>query len=242
MAVPAPAQPGRFCRPRPDYLHWATPGPAPDASCPVNAPALPVPPALPATYRDALALLCRQPGPRALVLLVAALAAARVALAPWSWRDTALLAAWLALRGPLEWVLHTYVWHARPLPLLRVSLPNTITRMHREHHGNPHDPGTLFFGWRNITLATAALLAGGALVLPWTLALTGVLGVLLVTSAYEWCHLVAHSRIRPRSALFRHVIASHRHHHFRDEHRCMGVSSTLGDRLFGTAASGDGEP
>ena len=51
---------------------------------------------------------------------------------------------------------------------------------------------------------------------------------------YEWTHLLVHTRYRPKSRYYKRLARNHRRHHFRNEDYWMGITSNLGDRMFGT--------
>ena len=51
---------------------------------------------------------------------------------------------------------------------------------------------------------------------------------------YEWTHLLIHSAYRPRTSYYRRLARNHRLHHHRNERYWFGVTTNLGDRVFGT--------
>ena len=65
-------------------------------------------------------------------------------------------------------------------------------------------------------------------------ALTMVIGFAIVGTMIELLHLVCHCRIPHRNALMKSLVRLHRYHHHVDSHNFYGVSSSMGDRLFGT--------
>jgi hypothetical protein len=74
-------------------------------------------------------------------------------------------------------------------------------------------------------------ITGSALLGPfltaWTLAAIGL-------AHYEWVHLMAHARYRPRTRYYRRLARNHRLHHFRNERYWLGVTANSGDRLLRT--------
>ncbi len=67
------------------------------------------------------------------------------------------------------------------------------------------------------------------------LAWTGITLHLLLTLNYEWVHLLAHTHVVPKTALYRRLWRNHRLHHFKNEHYWFGVTMLAGDRILGTA-------
>jgi hypothetical protein len=58
---------------------------------------------------------------------------------------------------------------------------------------------------------------------------------LLLTLHYELIHFLIHTRVQPRTALYRTLWRNHRLHHFKSEHYWYGVTRIEGDWLLGTA-------
>ena len=59
-------------------------------------------------------------------------------------------------------------------------------------------------------------------------------GAYVALGHYEWTHLLVHTRYRVKSRYYRRLARNHRRHHYRNEGYWMGITSNLGDRLFGT--------
>lgn len=187
---------------------------------------------LPDSCAGAAAFMLSHWGPRLYAVLLLGCIGLRFYLG-WSLLDVLIVAGLVALRGIFEWVLHAYVWHARRLPLLgRVF--NPLSALHARHHKNPADIGAFLFSAPSVLAVFIVMMA----VLVWGLgfsrALTVSMACLIVLAIHEFYHVVAHSDIEPRSPLLRPAVLCHRAHHYRDARVCMGVSSILGDKLFGT--------
>lgn len=190
---------------------------------------------LPDNYRQAVALMLAQGGPWVLISGIVTCALLRSLSGPLTAWDGVIFTAVFFGRGTIEWLIHTYVLHARPLPLVHWQCHSVLSRMHTEHHRHPGDIDTLFFGGKSLLLVTLVMAAAFSILIPrHELALTLLSVILLNTLLYEWCHMLAHSTITPRSAYFRRIILNHRWHHYRDSQKWLGVSSTTGDKLFGT--------
>jgi MFS family permease len=172
-------------------------------------------------------------GPRLYTVLLAGCLALRFHLG-WSWLDVLIIAGLISLRGILEWVLHAYFWHARRLPLLG-RVVNPLTVLHARHHKNPVDTEALLFSGPSVLVVFVLMMLSLTLALPsFSLALTVSIASLAILMIHEFYHVVAHSDIEPRSVLLRPAVLCHRAHHYIDASVCMGVSSILGDKLFGT--------
>jgi hypothetical protein len=180
--------------------------------------------------------------------LVAAVAG-RVALGAWHAADLVVAVIGVAGTGPVEWVVHRYLFHA-PADSRRARWL-AAGRSHRRHHLDPPD-----LRWLRLAppaaAAMLAVVAGlvAALAVPIALVtaapaagpyLSAVAVAWLAVAHYEWTHLLIHSSYRARSGLYRRLARNHRLHHYRNEAYWLGVTSELGDRLLGTrpaAASG----
>jgi hypothetical protein len=170
--------------------------------------------------------------------------AARVYVGHWSWRDLIPVLALLAAQPFVEWVLHKYVLHLRPLSLLgrRVEFYGSI--QHRNHHLDPADLGRVllrpvevigFIVQIAIVIVLITLAVAGPVGWPaGPLALTGILFAFLGLLRYEFSHFLIHTPYVPRSRWYRSIWRNHRLHHFKHEDYWMGVSSRLGDRVLGT--------
>jgi sterol desaturase/sphingolipid hydroxylase (fatty acid hydroxylase superfamily) len=199
------------------------------------------------TKREVLATFRATASVQVMAVLVAIAAIARVRVWTLSWADAVVVAVSLMLVGVVEWVLHLFLLHA-PVESRRMRILKTGVG-HRQHH---LDPGALeFVLLRPIDTAVFGLLiaAGTA---AWTVplsllmsefatsgsifgpVLTGLLLAYLLLFHYEWTHLLVHTRYRPKTAYYRRLARNHRLHHYRNERFWLGVTSNLGDRVFGT--------
>jgi hypothetical protein len=170
--------------------------------------------------------------------------AARVYVGQWSWRDLAPPLALLAAQPFVEWVIHKYLLHLKPLSIggRRIELYGSI--QHRRHHLSPSDLNRVllkpieavgFLVQIAVVIAVLAIAVDGLVgwpVLPQ--ALTAILFAYLGLLRYEWSHFLIHTPYVPRSRWYRAIWRNHRLHHFKHEGYWMGVSSNLGDRLLGT--------
>ncbi|MCW3013374.1 MAG: hypothetical protein JWO02_466 [Solirubrobacterales bacterium] len=163
-----------------------------------------------------------------------------------TWRDGVALAVMLAVFPFGEWAIHVYLLHLPPVRWRGRQVELVTAASHRQHHERPHHLGLILLG----PAEAVALLAAAVPVVVGTgvgvLALAGVdvwLGPVLtavVTAyalilTYEWTHLLIHTAYRPRSRAYKAIHRGHRLHHFKNEHYWHGVTSTVADRILGTA-------
>lgn len=190
----------------------------------------------PRTLREALAEFVRHGSPRILAACLAGAAAARLFVAQWSLWDLAPLAG-LLLYWPLqEWLIHVFVLHAKPKRLLGRTLDFRVPRKHRAHHQQPWRLDLLFIPMHSFLYSIPILVGVWWLVTPsLPLALTGITAHFALALHYEWVHFLVHTRVQPRTAVYRRLWKNHRWHHFKNEHYWFGVTMLGGDRLLGTA-------
>lgn len=182
----------------------------------------------------------RSPQVMAIGLVVALIL--RLAVGRFGWADVAVAVVTLALTGTVEWVIHRFLLHA-PDDSFRMTKLGTGSG-HREHHLDPPNVGWLMLSWQdaavflvmlavwNLTWPIALALAFGAPIVPTYL--SALLGAYIMLAHYEWTHLLAHTKYRPKLPYYRRLKVNHRLHHYRNEHHWLGVTSNSGDRLLGT--------
>jgi hypothetical protein len=211
---------------------------APDDAVPRRDPAR-------LTLGDCFALFVRQSSPPVLALALVAAGALRVALGHFDWRDLVVIAGLLALTPPVEWLIHVYLLHARPLQVFGRRVDLLAAREHRAHHRRPSVLGgvlipayalPIFFAQIAVTVWLVSFpihwIFGGDRLAH---AATGLLGALAILTTYEWCHFLIHTPYRPRGRYYRSIWRGHRLHHFKNEHYWFGVTSTVADHLLRTA-------
>lgn len=184
--------------------------------------------------------------PRIIGAAILLVLAARVAAGGFGWPDAAAAAAMLAIYPFGEWAIHVYLLHMPPFELRGRTVYLVTARSHWAHHREPRDLGMILLApieaLALLALAVPAaiallalpvvLLAGGV---PGGALLTALLTGYLLVGAYEWTHFLIHTAHRPRSRVYRAVWRAHRLHHFKNEHYWHGITSTVADRVFGTA-------
>jgi hypothetical protein len=196
------------------------------------------------TLVDCWRSFIRRPSPRLLSLAIVGALVLRVLLGDPSWRDAVWVVGLFAVTPPVEWLIHVYILHARPVPLGRSTLDLMAAQEHRAHHREPSIlNGVLipayaifiFVGMIAVTIWVLsfpiALILGGDRLAQ---ASTGLVVAYLILASYEWCHYLIHTPYRPRSRYYRSIWRGHRLHHYKNEHYWFGVTSTVGDRLLRT--------
>lgn len=178
--------------------------------------------------------LLQHTGPRILLVNALALLAARLSLGAFSLSDAALAAAVWVGWPVQEWLLHRYVLHQRPFVLFARRIDSPYGRYHRAHHRAPWRlDKTLVPSWLLAVLVPGQLV-WLALLPTRSLSLTAAAAYALAAVVYEWCHYLAHSSFRPRSAFVRRVVGNHRLHHFRSEGHWYSFTWPMIDRWMGT--------
>jgi Fatty acid hydroxylase superfamily len=183
--------------------------------------------------------------PKLIAGAIVAVAAARVALGGFSWRDVAAATAMLVIYPFGEWAIHVYLLHLRPFAFRGRRVELATARAHREHHEQPNDLYLILLAPSEalallllavpLVPALAGLviwLAGGGL--PLGALVTAVLTGQVLVGVYEWTHFLIHTAYRPRSRYYRSIWRNHRLHHFKNEHYWHGITNTVGDRALGT--------
>lgn len=205
------------------------------------------------TRRQVAAAVVAAGSGRVLVAGVAVLAALRFVWAlagrPFELADLVVVAAVVALVGPVEWVIHKLVLHA-PVDSRRLGIPG-VGLGHRAHHAAPDDlrwitldgreagGALLGFGVVSGVVSSVVALALGAPVI--ATALTGWSVAAVALTHYEFVHLLVHSAYRPSSRFYAALDRHHRLHHHRNEQYWLGVTARTGDRLFGTLPRSKGD-
>ncbi len=194
------------------------------------------------SLRDVLRTYVTHRSPQLMAVGILVALGLRLLVGSYGWADVAIIVATLALTGVVEWVLHLFVLHA-PDDSVRMTKYKTGAG-HREHHLDPPNIGWLMLGpidvvvflgmlavW-NLTWPLAVAFAFGAPLVPTYL--TALLSSYVMLAHYEWTHLLAHARYRPKFRYYKRLAANHRLHHYRNEHYWLGVTSNVGDRLLRT--------
>jgi hypothetical protein len=197
------------------------------------------------TLGDCWRTFMRQRTPPLLALAIIGALALRIALGDWDWRDLLVGVGVIALTPPVEWLIHVYLLHAKPLRFRGHRYDLVAAREHRAHHMAPAElDGVLIPSYAVlifipliavtvwlVSFPIHAVVSGARL----PHAATGLLVSYLILGSYEWCHYLIHTPYRPHGRYYRSIWRGHRLHHYKNEHYWFGVTSTFGDKLLRTA-------
>jgi hypothetical protein len=196
------------------------------------------------SLRDCARAFVRQPSPPYLLSAAALALAARLVQSSWSWRDAVVLVGLLAATPFVEWAIHVYLLHSRPIPLFGRELDVITAREHRAHHEAPGVLDGVLIPVYGV-IAFLAMIAATNFILSFPIHLilggpqvayttTGVAVSFAILASYEWTHFLIHTPYRPRGRYYRAIWRNHRLHHYKNEHYWFGVTSVVGDRMIGT--------
>ena len=194
---------------------------------------------------DCWRMFLRQRTAPLLAVAIVLAVALRVGLGRFGWRDLVVVLGVTALTPPVEWLIHVYFLHARPLRVFGRTHDLVAAREHRAHHVAPAElEKVLLPRYAVVVFAGQIALVSWLVSFPvhWVLgghrlglAVTGLLVSYSILAGYEWCHFLIHTPYRPRGRYYRSVWRGHRLHHFKNEHYWFGVTSTVADHLLRTA-------
>ena len=182
-------------------------------------------PDAPRTLGDAFAFFARHASPRILMGMLALALVLRAAVADFSWWDLVPIAAIVGSWPLVEWLIHVFILHFKPVKIGRFTLDPAVSSKHRAHHRDPRNLEILFIPLHSFVLTLPLTWAGAFALAPTpALALTVVATILAMGLHYEWIHFLAHTAYAPRTAHYRRVLHHHRLHHFRSEKYWYAVS------------------
>jgi hypothetical protein len=197
------------------------------------------------TLGDCWRSFASRPSPPLLAAAIIGAVALRIVLGHYDWRDAVVAAGLIAATPPVEWLIHVFLLHARPLQVGDRSYELLAAREHRAHHEAPAVlDGVLLPAYAVLVFAALIAVTIWALSFPihrvlggdrLAHAATGLVMSYAIVGAYEWSHFLIHTPYKPRGRYYRSIWRGHRLHHFKNEHYWFGVTSTLGDKLLGTA-------
>lgn len=181
--------------------------------------------------------------PQLLVVFIALVIALRSSLASPGLADLIALAAGIAIWPFLEWFLHKYALHIKPIKLFRLTIDPDFSRRHRAHHGEPWRPELIVLPpYIHLTIGPALVAIAWFWVPDTALMLSGLIGFGLAALNYEWTHFIVHTRIHPKNGYYQGLFRAHRMHHFRNEKYWYGFTLTSVDRLLGTGPDPETTP
>jgi len=174
--------------------------------------------------------------PWALVALVVGFTTARAFLGPVRRSDLAVVVTFLAFEPLIEWLIHSWILHARPWQVLGRTFELSATKGHRRHHQDPTDLSLVFLpGFVLVVVAPVLTVGLFLLVRPAHLAATALAVGAAALLAYEWTHYLIHTPYKPRHRYFRHLWRHHHLHHYRNEGYWYGVTTAMATSSWGPA-------
>lgn len=191
--------------------------------------------AKPASLAGALRLFFSQPSPQILLLVTACCVVARLVNGQWHYMDALIAAAILLFWPVLEWLIHVFMLHYKPITFMGRQIDFKLPQTHRDHHADPWAMAHVFIPLHIFPLVAPLIILGALLVLPTSLALTYLCVFFALALHYEWCHFLAHIRYCPPLAYYQRRVKLHRLHHFKNESLWWGVSMGAMDSIMGTA-------
>jgi hypothetical protein len=195
---------------------------------------------LPRDGASAVRLFASHSSTQLIAAAVLLAAGTRLWLGHFGWIDAVVALGVLAYFPVNEWLIHVFVLHYKPVKLFGRTVDFYLPVTHRRHHAEPWNLEWIFIP-RHVHAMVFPLIAlivlfAGAWRGP---VLSGMTMYLLLGLHYEWSHYLAHIPWCPNISYYKNRVREHRWHHFRNENYWWGVSMGLGDRIFGTAPTGE---
>lgn len=197
------------------------------------------------TLGDCWRFFLRQRTPPLIGAAIIAAVVLRVAFGHFDWRDAVVAAGTVAAMPIVEWLIHVYLLHSKPIRLGGREHDLLATREHRAHHQAPAELGGVLIPRYAVVIFIAQIALTVWLVsfpIHWVLggnrlahAYIGLVMSYLLLGLYEWCHFLIHTPYRPHGRYYKSIWRGHRLHHYKNEHYWFGVTSTVGDHLLRTA-------
>lgn len=193
---------------------------------------------LPESYKEMFQFLLGGSGIWAVIAVAVAVFIFKATLGYWTYLDPIVLSLLFIFRGVIEWGVHYWLYHAKPLPLLRFRLKTKAFLQHLEHHEGPEDLSRILVTYRGVLYPAFFVflfswLTFGNL----NISVSIVFWLLFIGFINEVIHLICHCDIPHHSDFIKKIVWLHRRHHHYDSNNYYGLSSSLGDKFFGTLPS-----
>ena len=129
----------------------------------------------------------------------------------------------------VEYIVHRYVFHIKPISAARAKFQYTV---HGIHHEYPKDKDRLAMPpLLSVTISTILLLLFRVVMGDFAFAFLP--GFLVGYAAYLGVHYMVHAFAPPKN-FFRFLWINHGTHHYKNGEMIYGVSSPLWDYIYGT--------
>ena len=188
------------------------------------------------TLTDAWQQFWRHPSPWIILTTLVGSLTARVIVGGYHLTDLWVPLVMLASFPFVEWIVHVFVLHYRPVEVAGRTVDMRLARDHRAHHADPRDIPLVFIPWQTFLWLFPAGLAVALLAFDRLgLGLTYFAMLAVIGMGYEWVHYLIHSDYKPRTAPYRAIWRNHRLHHYKNENYWFTVTTSgTTDRLFRT--------
>lgn len=196
----------------------------------------------PKTLGQVFRRFSRHTSPRVLMALAPAAVAGRLAYGPLALEDGLVALAIVLVWPALEWLIHVFVLHFRPMQIGGRVWDPKVSAKHRAHHVDPWQADLIFIPVHTYLLTIPAMLGLWLGVFPLGLGLTGLACTLLMSLHYEWVHHLLHTRYVPKTARYHAMWRHHRLHHMKNEQYWFGVTTRIADRALATDGTPDSVP
>jgi 4-hydroxysphinganine ceramide fatty acyl 2-hydroxylase len=136
----------------------------------------------------------------------------------------------------IEYVNHQHFLHL-PMPKNKEKykfFATFLEHVHYIHHKDPKDPNFIFAqAW--LTLPALVFDVSAIYLVSQSIEITSVMitSIIFYYLFYEWTHFVAHSSYTPKNKYFAYMKKYHLLHHYKNENYWYGITSPLGDYIFG---------
>ena len=159
------------------------------------------------------------------------------AAAEWTWWALAGAVVVALVQPFLEWTLHIFVLHDKPVQVGNRVFDTVVAQDHRKHHADPRYVPLVFIPrrWVGYLVLTTVVVYGLVYVhLGAAAAAVVLVAQSLAALGYEWTHFYIHSDAPAKNRYIKVVRRAHRNHHYRNPDNWLGITSPVADLLLGT--------
>lgn len=134
----------------------------------------------------------------------------------------------------IEYTLHRFIFHIEPSGHSKIMIYFHFT-IHGLHHKVPFDSKRLVFPPFPAAIITYTIHKLLSLFLPDSMLLLVLAGGIAGYVTYDMIHFYLHHGAPKENTYFYHLKRYHNQHHFAHHDNGFGISSTIWDKVFGTA-------
>ncbi len=199
-------------------------------------------PECPKRMIDVVRVFFRHASPRILVVLAMVAVGIRVAHSAFDWQDLGIALGLVVAWPAVEWLIHVFLLHFRPLHVGGKVWDPKVSQAHRAHHREPWQANLIFVPLHTYFLSVPLITLLWLGPLPLTYGLTGLAATALLALHYEWVHHLLHTRYVPKTGMYKAMWKHHRLHHMKNEQYWFGVTTRFADKLLATDGRADHVP